>query len=824
MTNFPPKSIVLIHLPKLENMTPTSNLLSSLFFFTLIPLFSRNSIADDTLKQGQSINDTQSIVSAAEIFELGFFSQPQATNLKYLAIWYKGVTPKTVVWVANRDTPVLSSSATLNFRRDGNLVLMNQTGAAFWSSNSTKSIQNPIAQLLDTGNLVLRDSKSEDYVWQSFDYPTDTLLPGMKIGWDSKTGLNRKLKSWTSSNDVSSGEFSFSLNTNGLPQFFVHKGNRTMFRGWPWFDHDFGQSYGNGFNYDLVFDASTEISFSYNDSAHSRTRIVMDSSGSILRHEWNDEGEKWRKAYSFDGAGCNDYDLCGNFGLCNPAVTTSCGCLNGFEQISTKNLSNGCVRRDPKICEAGDGFIKISKVKWPDSTGDSVKMKLGVKDCEAECLKDCGCLAYGTVQIPKIGLACVNWFHKLVDIRYVPDVGSGDDIYVRVAASELESADEKRSVAVVVAVPIVSVIAFLGLIGCWFFMRRRVRGNHEVLIVPPIQEHELEIPIGVLEAATENFSVFNKIGEGGFGSVYKGKLPNGQEIAVKKLAETSGQGLQEFKNEVLFISQLQHRNLVKLLGFCIHNEQILLIYEYLPNKSLDCFIFDDQRRSSLTWPRRIDIIIGIGRGLLYLHRDSRLRIIHRDLKAANILLDNEMKPKISDFGMARMFREDQTETKTRRVVGTYGYMSPEYVIDGYFSVKSDVFSFGVMVLEIVSGKKNKGFFHPEHQLNLLGHAWNLWKEGRSLELIDVILEDQFDEHEALRYINIGLLCVQRRPEDRPIMSAVVSMLENENLRLMVPERPGFYEERFIETGIDSSLNDQLSSSSNNVTVTLLDGR
>ncbi|KAG6573225.1 S-locus-specific glycoprotein S13, partial [Cucurbita argyrosperma subsp. sororia] len=462
-------------------MTPTSNLLSSLFFFTLIPLFSRNSIADDTLKQGQSINDTQSIVSAAEIFELGFFSQPQATNLKYLAIWYKGVVPKTVVWVANRDTPVLSSSATLNFVRDGNLVLLNQTGAAFWSSNSTKSIQNPIAQLLDTGNLVLRDSKSEDYVWQSFDYPTDTLLPGMKIGWDSKTGLNRKLKSWTSSNDVSSGEFSFSLNTNGLPQFFVHKGNKTMFRGWPWFDHDFGQSYGNGFNYDLVFDVSTEISFSYNDSAHSRTRIVMDSSGSILRHEWNDEGEKWRKAYSFDGAGCNDYDLCGNFGLCNPAVTTSCGCLYGFEQISTKNLSNGCVRRDPKICEAGDGFIKISKVKWPDSTGDSVKMKLGVKDCEAECLKDCGCLAYGTVQIPKIGLACVNWFHKLVDIRYVPDVGSGDDIYVRVAASELESADEKRSVAVVVAVPIVSVMVFLGLIGGWFFIRRRARAMGELI-------------------------------------------------------------------------------------------------------------------------------------------------------------------------------------------------------------------------------------------------------------------------------------------------------------------------------------------------------
>ncbi|KAJ9566238.1 hypothetical protein OSB04_002204 [Centaurea solstitialis] len=289
-----------------------------------------------------------------------------------------------------------------------------------------------------------------------------------------------------------------------------------------------------------------------------------------------------------------------------------------------------------------------------------------------------------------------------------------------------------------------------------------------------LTQESVELPIYEFKqiiASTDNFSYRNKLGQGGFGTVYKGMLDHGQQIAVKRLSGHSGQGSKEFKNEIMLISKLQHRNLVKLLGYCIEGKERLLIYEYMTNKSLDAFLFDPKKRRQLDWETRFNIILGIGRGLIYLHRDSCLRIIHRDLKCSNILLDEKMNPKISDFGLARTFQMAQELANTRRVVGTYGYMSPEYVMRGVFS---------------------------ENQMYL---AWKSWNEGRGIELMDQALAETSCLSQGLRCIHMGLLCVQDQAKDRPTMAEAVSLLCSET-DLPEPKEPLFMLQRSSSVGQD----------------------
>ncbi|XP_022641399.1 putative receptor-like protein kinase At4g00960 isoform X2 [Vigna radiata var. radiata] len=293
------------------------------------------------------------------------------------------------------------------------------------------------------------------------------------------------------------------------------------------------------------------------------------------------------------------------------------------------------------------------------------------------------------------------------------------------------------------------------------------------------------------EVGTNNFSDANKIGQGGFGRVYKGKLFNEQEVAIKRLCSISGQGDTEFKNEVFLMSRLQHRNLVRLLGFCFEKEERLLVYEFLPNKSLDNFLFDPIKRAHLDWKTRYKIIEGIARGLLYLHEDSQQRIIHRDLKLSNILLDADLNPKISDFGFARLFNVDQTQVKASKIAGTYGYMAPEYARHGKLSTKLDVFSFGVILLEIVSGQKNGGFRNGENVEHLLSFAWTNWRNGRAANIIDPTLNNALGD-EIVRCIHIGLLCVQEKVADRPTMASVVLMLDSHSFALPVPLQPAYF--------------------------------
>ncbi|XP_019174795.1 PREDICTED: putative receptor-like protein kinase At4g00960 isoform X2 [Ipomoea nil] len=357
-----------------------------------------------------------------------------------------------------------------------------------------------------------------------------------------------------------------------------------------------------------------------------------------------------------------------------------------------------------------------------------------------------------------------------------------------------------KVIIIIIAASIVSAIGILLFVLCFYFLKmRRANKSHSnvkektsgMTDIPT--EQSTQYDFSTIQAVTNYFSPDNKIGKGGYGAVYKGRLPNGQEVAVKRLSKNSTQGSEEFKNEVALVAKLQHRNLVKLLGFCLQGEEKILIYEFVPNKSLDYFLFDPEKKHLLNWFIRYKIIGGIARGILYLHEDSHLKIIHRDLKASNVLLDGDMNSKISDFGLARIFMFDQTHGNTSRVIGTYGYMSPEYVLHGLFSVKSDVFSFGVLLLEIITGKKNSSLsMHSTGTQDLLSYAWKHWMEGKALDMVDQSLGGLYSRNEVIQCIHVGLLCVQEEVEDRPTMANVVLMLNSHSATRNTPNPPAFF--------------------------------
>ncbi|CAF2130861.1 unnamed protein product [Brassica napus] len=364
------------------------------------------------------------------------------------------------------------------------------------------------------------------------------------------------------------------------------------------------------------------------------------------------------------------------------------------------------------------------------------------------------------------------------------------------------------SSVLVVAIVVPTIVVVMLFIACYCFLAKRAKktyGTSSAFDGDDITTAEsLQLDYRSIQTATNDFSEINKIGQGGFGEVYKGTLSDGTEVAVKRLSKSSGQGDVEFKNEVILVAKLLHRNLVRLLGFCLEGEERVLVYEYVPNESLDYFIFDPAKQSQLDWSRRYKIIGGIARGILYLHQDSRLTIIHRDLKASNILLDLDMNPKIADFGMARIFGMNQTEENTSRIVGTYGYMSPEYAMHGQYSMKSDVYSFGVLVLEIISGKKNSSFYQTDGAHDLVSYAWRLWSNGTPLDLVDPSIVDNFQRNEVVQCIHIGLLCVQEDPVERPPLSTIVLMLTSNTMTLPIPRQPGlFFQSRLGKDPLDS---------------------
>ncbi|XP_021307168.1 G-type lectin S-receptor-like serine/threonine-protein kinase B120 [Sorghum bicolor] len=562
-------------------------------------------------------------------------------------------------------------------------------------------------------------------------------------------------------------------------------------------------------------------------------KIKMDYSGKIEILIWNSNILEWDVLEAEPSHECSTYGYCGPFGYCdNTEPNATCKCLDSFEPISNKDASNGKLpegcRRKETLCEENTSFLTLTTMKIPDKFV-YVKNR-SFDECTAECASNCSCIGYayanmGTMAINGDDTRCLLWMGDLIDTE--KRIG-GENLYIRVN----RSSDKKRSNILKIILPVVSsllILIFMWLVWtCNSRAKQRNKKTWKKIISGVLSISDelgdgklLSISFREIVLATDKFSSTNMLGHGGFGHVYRGTLECGKTVAVKRLSKGSGQGVLEFRNEVLLIAKLQHRNLVKLLGFCIHGDEKLLIYEYLSNKSLDAFLFNSTRKPSLDWSTRFNIILGIARGLLYLHQDSRLKIIHRDLKANNILLDDEMSPRISDFGMARIFYGNQQQGNTDRVVGTYGYMSPEYALEGVFSVKSDVYSFGVLVLEIVSGSKIISTHMTEDYPNLIARAWSLWKDGNAKEFVDSSIVDNCSLDETSQCIHIGLLCVQDNPNSRPFMSSILSVLETGDISLPPPKLPTYFAER--NHGTDGAA-EAVVNSANSMSVTELEGR
>ncbi|KAK6946795.1 LOW QUALITY PROTEIN: S-locus glycoprotein domain [Dillenia turbinata] len=710
------------------------------------------------------------IVSAGDVFELGFFSTGSSY---YVGIWFKQVPKEkqSPVWVANRDDPCKSSSV-LKIEADGNLGISDDK--LFYKVTNVSSKGNTSVRLLDSGNLILLDSNSQR-LWQSFHHPTDTLIQGMKLGYNKQTGETWSLLSWKNDADPGSGSYSLQPDPNQTSQFFIMQGSTIYWTSGTWKGKFFSQIPEMRSNYLFNFsyvDNDYErylIDFMYDNSTISKA--FMDMSGHVRGMIWLNMSQEWESLWIQPRQDCDVYARCGSFGRTSFPNVDARKVLNlVLHKIGTISIHLVDVKT-PLQCEnttanqKEDMFEELSSVLYPVVSQDLVIWS--AENCKQACLNSCSCSAYAY----NGSGGCSIWSGSFFNLQQLSNANTyGNTIYVRLAASEFSVSRARKLFWVIVLVPALSLVLLLVVCSISKQCMKKLNQNggvqtsrevQDLLLLDlgisilgtdkkfatgdPVEEDRNKDPallffsFASIAAATDNFSLENKLGQGGFGHVYKGKTLNGHEIAVKRLSRRSGQGLEELKNEAMVIAKLQHRNLVRLLGCCLEFDEKILIYEYMPNKSLDLFLFDPSKRSLLDWQVRVHIIDGIAQGLLYLHQYS-----------------------------------------PQRFEG-HGYVSPEYALEGVFSVKSDVFSFGVLLLEILSGKRNAETIYNMHEVQKLLNA------GRPVVSSDVnganVLKLGLTGHELYRsglaiYAEAGMGLMTCSMASLPIVIISSSNVEN----------------------------------------------
>ncbi|VAI42798.1 unnamed protein product [Triticum turgidum subsp. durum] len=734
---------------KRRSVLPSSFVLLLPFLINLVCPGWKFTDAGDTLLPGQSLNASQVLLSNNGVFKLGFNLQYDPSPYCRFGTWFTNSSPHdddSLVWQPDLEATFDCNSSSATLSENGTLHITDSYTSVFLTTSISA-----IAVLLDNGNLVLRDqANSSQVLWQSFDYPTGTLLPGMRLGSNSIIGKSMILFS-----DLSNyTEYDVYI-TN-----FTLRVDATRRRGFIIQQNPFGLMFAGTFPSWIVREDGDFV-VTLND-AH--TYMRLNGSGFV---EFAKQEARSSILWSAPESLCDFESYCGPYGICKRS--SFCICPAGFDPLSTKSRNYlGCSREVPMNCEGDNSthrevaFYPIDGVyKFPENSWHSVARNL--KECEASCLKDCTCTAFA------YNVTCLLWFGELRNTVVLDSGSNGNRLYIRVATKQQQENSGFRAAPLFLTAMavLVIIVIIIGLTVLWRcrtkLFRARTVYEHGSLVV---------FSFAQIKNSTKKFS--EKLGEGGFGCVFKGTLPGSAAVAVKRL-KCLGQGEKQFRAEVQTIGMIQHNNLVRLLGFCADSSSRLLVYEYMEKGSLNSHLFRKDF-AKLSWKLRYHIALGTARGLAYLHEECKDCIIHCDMKPDNVLLDAQFCPKIADFGMAKLLGRDFSRALTT-MRGTIGYLAPEWISGLPITHKADVYSYGMMLFEIISGRRNAEKIEQGNFTYFPIFAAVKLHEGDVMCLLDRRLEGDADVEQLRRACRIACWCIQDAEDHRPMMGQVVQMLE-----------------------------------------------
>ncbi|KAG6663549.1 G-type lectin S-receptor-like serine/threonine-protein kinase SD2-2 isoform X2 [Carya illinoinensis] len=777
-------------LRNLTEMSPPSPTLLPTFTALFLSLLTFASATNGTIVVRGS---STTLLSENGTFQMGFFNASGESKW-YLGIWYSSIPSRTYVWVANRENPTRKlETSTFEVDRSGRLAVKESENLTVWQSSNVEFSTG--VKLLDNGNLVLLTPEGM-VSWQSFDHPTDTWLPGMNLTSD------QFLTSWQSSSNPSPGLYSLRLKTSDYGEFeLVYNATKVYWITGNWT----GEAFANVpemtvpyiYNFSFVDPFTPKATFGFtsrsldNGSGPPLTGFKIDCMGRLQQYVWWQRAESWNRFWERPESVCRVYGFCGSFGLCDSMRSRPCECLPvpGFKPVDdgaweSGDYSGGCRRENESSCDGNDEFDRLGAVRFDGAVTRSFSGDR--KACERACLNDCACV--GLYYDGRSNL-CKNVYGSLLNLQNMTDgIGGAEEqvLYVRVAGGGERTKEKiKRLNLVGLIVGIVGsvlVLGCVGVVGFVFIIKRgkKRKGMDEDGDFPAMNLKVFSYK--ELHSATRGFS--EKLGHGGFGTVFQGVLPDSSTLVAVKRLERPGGGEREFRAEVRTIGNIQHLNLVRLRGFCSENSHRLLVYDYMPNGPLSAYL--RREGPNLSWDVRFRVALGTARGIAYLHEECRDCIIHCDIKPENILLDSEYTAKLSDFGLAKLIGRDFSRVLAT-LKGTWGYVAPEWISGIEITTKADVYSYGMTLLELIGGRRNveappsagsegraggvvgKWFFPPWASQQII--------EGNLGAVVDSRLGDAYDIEEAKRSALVAVWCIQDNEAVRPSMGMVVKMLE-----------------------------------------------